>query len=472
MMPAYDLVPRPPIVAAHAPPSVLRATATGALRLSELIGALSHALDLTEGQPVGHGQRCCWIGMAVGDAMDLTPERRADLYYALLLKDLGCSSNAARICALYLADDITFKHDFKRVGGSLPQALRFVLDHTGLGAGLSERIRAIVTILRNGGTIARELIETRCERGASIARRMRFSTAVQAGIHDLDEHWNGGGKPAGLAGEAISPLARIALVAQVADVFHAAAGPAAALREIGLRAGTWFDPAVAAAFARAAAVPGFWEGLAAPDLDRRVAALEPAHRVALVDEDYLDEVAGAFAEVVDAKSPYTHGHSERVALYADLIARELGFDDKRRRWLKRTGLLHDIGKLGVSNSILDKPGKLDQAEWEAMRRHSAMSATILGRVGALGDVAVVAGGHHERLDGRGYPHGIAADAIPLETRVISAADVFDALTAERPYRAAMPAEKAFAIMESDSGTALDAECLGALRRAMARIDEA
>ncbi|HEV2564078.1 MAG TPA: HD domain-containing phosphohydrolase, partial [Microvirga sp.] len=438
---------------------------------SELVGALSHALDLTEGQPQGHSLRCCWIGMAMADVAGFTPDQCADLYYTLLLKDLGCSSNAARICSLYLADDLSFKHDFKRVGSSLPQALRFVLQHTGVGAGLAERILATMRILKNGGEIARELIETRCERGATIAQKMRFSAGVQAGIRDLDEHWDGGGKPAGLAGEAISPSARIALIAQVADVFCNASGPGAALSEISTRSGTWFDPALAEAFARAADAFDFWSTLSAPDLNVKVAALEPSHRIVLVDGDYLDEVAAGFAEVVDAKSPYTHGHSERVALYTDLIARELGFDEARRRWLKRAALLHDVGKLGVSNRILDKPGKLDDAEWASMRQHSALSQAILGRVGALGDVAVVAGSHHERLDGRGYPYGLSERDIPLETRVITVADVFDALTAERPYRAAMPAERAFAIMEQDAGAAFDPECLAALRRAMARLNE-
>ncbi len=120
-----------------------------------------------------------------------------ELYYTLLLKDLGCSSNAARICQLYLTDDLTFKHDFKRIDGSLPQALRFVLSHTGLKAGLAERFRAIINIFQNGGEIARELIETRCHRGADIARKMRFPEAVALGIQNLDEHWDGGGKPTG-----------------------------------------------------------------------------------------------------------------------------------------------------------------------------------------------------------------------------------------------------------------------------------
>ncbi len=167
------------------------------LRLAELIGALSHALDLTEGQPRGHCIRCCWIGVNLGMAIGYSREELSDLYYTLLLKDLGCSSNAARICQLYLADDQGFKRDFKRIDGSLPQALRFVLSHTGLTAPMADRFRAITNILRNGGEISRELIEARCHRGAEIAAQMRFSPAVCSAIENLDEHWDGHGKPEG-----------------------------------------------------------------------------------------------------------------------------------------------------------------------------------------------------------------------------------------------------------------------------------
>jgi len=157
--------------------------------LHEILGALSHAIDMTEGQPPGHAIRCCWIGMHIAAHLDLTDDERGDLYYTLMMKDLGCSSNAARICALYLADDIKFKHDFKKIDGSLQAALHFVFQQTGLQSGLAERIRATLNILRNGGEISRELIETRCHQGADIAAKLRFSQAVQDGIRALDEHW-------------------------------------------------------------------------------------------------------------------------------------------------------------------------------------------------------------------------------------------------------------------------------------------
>src|SRR5262245_56214378 len=139
------------------------------LRLGELLGALSHALNITEGQPEGHCVRCCWIGTTIGRELGLSDHQLGELYYVLLLKDLGCSSNAARICQLYLTDDLSFKSGFKGIDGSLPQVLRFVLSHTGAKAGPVERLRAVLNIMQNGGTYARELIETRCQRGADIA---------------------------------------------------------------------------------------------------------------------------------------------------------------------------------------------------------------------------------------------------------------------------------------------------------------
>lgn len=446
-----------------------RPAAAGNIRLSELLGALSHALDLTEGQPAGHCVRACWIGIHVGREMGLPDSNLWELYYTILLKDLGCSSNAARICQLYLADDLSFKHDYKTVSDRLPQVLGFVFSHTGLKAGLAERFRAILNIMQNGGEIAQELIETRCQRGAEIARQLRFPEAVCDGIHALDERWNGEGRPSRLAGAAIPLYARVALLAQVVDVFHRSAGREAALTEIRSRSGSWFDPHLAACFERAAQAPAFWDTLASDTIEEAVFALEPARRQIVVDESYLDDIARAFAQIIDSKSAFTAGHSERVAVYADLVASNLGFTPERRRWLKRAALLHDIGKLGVSNAILDKNGKLDEGEWAAMRNHASLSENILSRIDVFHEIARIGGGHHERLDGKGYPKGLVADEIEIETRIVSVADVFDALTADRPYRAAMPIPKALAIMRAEVGTSFDPGCFAALERALADL---
>jgi HD-GYP domain-containing protein (c-di-GMP phosphodiesterase class II) len=436
---------------------------TGALPMSELIGALSHALDITEGQPKGHCVRCCWIGMHIAQHIGLGEQQRWELYYTLLLKDLGCSSNAARICSLYLSDDLNFKRDFKTVGEPLPQMLRFVFSHTGLHAGLAQRFGAIMNIMRNGSQIAHELIQTRCQRGADIARQLRFPEPVADGIHSLDEHWNGQGKPQGLAGEAIPLYARIALLAQVVDVFRTAAGPDAACDEVRRRSGRWFDPGLARAFEAVAIEPRFWAMLESPHIDAAVRELEPGRFRVPIDDDYLDDIAAAFGQVVDSKSPFTSGHSERVARYVDAVAGALGLSAPRRRWLKRGALLHDVGKLGVSNALLDKPGALGQDEWATMRAHAQHTEAILSRIGAFGELARVAAAHHERLDGKGYPHGLSGAEISLETRIITVADIFDAISADRPYRAAVPVDKTLQMMAETVGTAIDPLCFEALK---------
>ena len=438
------------------------------LCLHDILGALGHALDLTEGQPLGHCQRCAWIGVHVGREIGLDEASLAELYYTVLLKDLGCSSNAARICELFLADDLTFKRDFKLVDGSMGAALRFTIAQTARGSGVAERFRSVLHVLQSRD-VTRDLIETRCHRGADIAAKLRFPAAVQDGVRSLDERWDGTGKPEGLIGPAIPLYSRVALLAQVADVFLAEVGADEAAARVEARSGTWFDPGIVRAFLRVSAQPGFWDPLTEDHGDpAALAAIAPIAARMPVDADYLDDIAAAFADVIDAKSPFTAGHSQRVMLFSDMIAEELGVSAEHRRWLRRAALLHDIGKLGVSNKILDKPGNPDEAEWAAIRRHPVLGRRLLAKVPVLADTALVAGTHHERLDGRGYPDGAAAPDLGLDSRIASVADVFDALSAERPYRGAMPIPKALGIMDPDVGAAFDEECFAALSSALGR----
>ena len=353
----------------------------------------------------------------------------------------------------------------------MKDSLAYVLSHTAPAAGWRARAGAILSILRNASALVTELTETRCHRGADIVRRLRFSEQVADAIASLDEHWDGAGKPCHLAGEAIPLYSRIALLAQVVEVFHAAEGPAAALAEVRRRRGSWFDPSIVDIFVRVSSDGALWR-----ELNQEAEAMGIAEMVAgetlRVDEDYMDDLALAFADVVDAKTPFTGHHSDRVAVFSDLIAAELGFDAGRRRRLRRAALLHDIGKLGVSNSVLDKPGRLNEAEWKVMRQHPATSEAILARIAVFADAARIGGAHHERLDGKGYPRGLAAEAIDLETRIVTVADVFDALTADRPYRKAMPTAEALAILDAGLDRAFDARCVEALKRGLLRRDPA
>jgi HD-GYP domain-containing protein (c-di-GMP phosphodiesterase class II) len=438
-----------------------------ATALAGILGAFSYALDMTEGQPAGHSLRACWIGTALAQHIGISGAALSDIYYAVLLKDLGCSANAARVAQLFVGDDRQLKRDFKLIGPKPEDFGGFIQSEVGVGALDDIRSSAIDHLLANAPTEMTDIMATRCTRGADIARQLRFSEDVATAIAHLDEHWDGSGLPLGLTAEAIHIGGRIALLAQVADVFFTARGADAARAEIAARSGGWLDPALAAAFIALSADPDFWTPLCAPDLESRLFALPPARADVVVDAVYLDDIVTAFGQVIDAKSPYTGGHSERVGAIADAIAADIGLPPTARLRLRQAAMLHDIGKLGVSSHILEKPGRLDADEWAAMQHHAAETGLILSRVAAMADMAMIAASHHERLDGKGYPLGLDARSIGLETRIISVADFFDALTADRPYRAAMPVENALGIMRAEVGSALDTACFAALERVVA-----
>jgi putative nucleotidyltransferase with HDIG domain len=298
----------------------------------------------------------------------------------------------------------------------------------------------------------------RCERGAAVARAIGLGEVVARAILDVDEHWDGRGYPAGLEGDQISLAGRVLCVAQTTEVFWRHGGPAAACAIARERRGTWFDPELVDALLPLEHDEEFWRGLETPD----VAALEPPDRVLLADDGRLDRVAEAFASVIDAKSPYTARHSEGVADIAVAVATVLEVGAEDCATLRRAALLHDIGKLGVSNRILDKPGPLTDAERAVVRRHPGWSLEILTRVTAFGELARIAGSHHERLDGSGYPSALTAEELDLPSRILAVADVAEALGADRPYREALSLDEVLRTMRDEAGRTLHADACLAL----------
>jgi HD-GYP domain-containing protein (c-di-GMP phosphodiesterase class II) len=433
--------------------------------LSEVLGALSYALDITEGEPPGHAVRTTAIGMRLGEQIGLGEEDRSALVYALLLKDAGCSSNASRLSSLFAADDHATKRAMKVVDWSRPGALaRYTWQNAAPGGSPLAKARQLRRITRQD-EVTREVIGTRCERGAEIAHMLELPEATQAAIRALDEHWDGVGQPAGLRGEEIPLLGRILCLAQTLEVFVRTVGLPGALAMALKRRGRWFDPGLVEALLSVRDDRRFWGPLEDPRAVPPVAAWEPADRVITAGEDRLDRVADAFARVIDAKSPYTARHSSEVARWAVAAGAVLGLRPEGLRDLRRAGLLHDIGKLAVSSRILDKPGILDDDELAAIREHPRHTHRILARVACFRGIVETAANHHERLDGTGYHRGLAAFDLSRPARILAVADVYEALTADRPYREAMPRERALEIVREQRGTGLCPAAVDALEAA-------
>jgi HD-GYP domain-containing protein (c-di-GMP phosphodiesterase class II) len=439
----------------------------GSFRLSEVLAALSHALDMTEGQPVGHAVRTTVLGLRVADALGLADDDRNALFYALLMKDAGCSSSSARMSQLFGVDDLLLKQHGKLVDWSRPsEVLRFVGRYAGEGVSPLRKVARVGSVASKLKHEGHAIVETRCERGANIVRQLELPEAAAVAVRELDEHWDGSGSPYGLEGDAISIVGRIGCIAQNAELFLAAGGRDEMRTMVGARRGRWFEPSLADALLAIPSDDPVWSALQDGSGERSLARIAPADVELEADNARLDRIAEAFASIVDAKSHFTALHSQGVARYSVEIGRELGFGPTLLRDLRRGGLLHDIGKLGISNTILDKPGKLDDAEFARIKAHPVFTEQILSHVPAFAALATSSSAHHERINGSGYPNGLAGNQLTPYSRVLAVADVFEALTADRPYRDGMAVDRALEIMRRDAGSHLCAETLEALERTL------
>jgi len=452
-------------------PPAARLVAADEIRFSEIISALSVALDITQGQPEGHCMRNAMIGMRLAEELRLPTADRSALFYALLLKDLGCSSNAAKMAYLFGADDHLVKRtcrliDWTKAGESIKHAWK----HCAPGGSVVDKLLKMAAMARGGVEGARQISEIRCDRGADLARTLRLPEATAKAIFNLDEHWNGKGFPRGLKGEEISLLGRICCLSQTIEVFFTTYGLESAIDVARQRRGEWFDPQLVDALTSIKRDTAFWNRLLSDNLVSELSLWEPEDAVLMADEPLLDSVAEAFARVVDAKSPWTYQHSTRVAEITVNIAREFGCTPELTRDMRRAALLHDIGKLGVSNMILDKPGRPNPEELEQIRKHPDYSQQILQQVGAFATLADVASAHHERLDGQGYHRRLDGTRLPWAARVLAVADVCEAMSAKRPYREAMPWPQVQEILSRDVGTGVDPDCLSALERCQERSE--
>jgi HD-GYP domain-containing protein (c-di-GMP phosphodiesterase class II) len=453
-----------------------------AITLSEMLAALSFALDLTEGAVPGHALRSCLLGLRLADEIQLPAHQRPSLFYALLLKDIGCSSNAARMCAIVGGDDRAIKagvklEDWTRLHQPKLSTLSLMWRNVLPTASPLARLARIGKIALSQQSNNQELITLRCDRGASIVRKLGFDEQTASAVRALDEHWDGSGYPDHATGPNIPLLARLCAVAQHLDVFAHARGPQAALTTLGHRSGTWFDPELVRATLALQRKGTLWpQTLPSDPIEETRAAVlaldaDDSLRRTLTPQR-LDLICEGFADVVDAKSPFTYRHSVGVAAATNRITQAMDLPPERVGLMRRAALLHDLGKLGVPNTILDKPGRLDAAEGAIIELHPGRTFAILDQVPALRHLAAIAGEHHEKLDGSGYPFRRTAAELSLESRILAVADIYGALAEDRPYRPGLePAEIRSILKTEASAGKIDSPCLDALLGSLEAVPE-
>jgi HD-GYP domain-containing protein (c-di-GMP phosphodiesterase class II)/DNA-binding CsgD family transcriptional regulator len=429
------------------------------VRLAELVAALSLGVDLGFGQPMEHVLRECMIALRLADRFGLDEVERSTVYYTALLVNVGCHSDAHEQ-AKWFGDDIALKsgkyeHEFRSL-----RAAAATMSLVGSGNPPLHRFRVGLEFAISGrrdldGMIARHAAVAR-----ALAERLGLPAAVQEAVGSSYEQWDGKGWPGGLAGDSIPLAARLTQFAEFVEVAHRLGGNDAASALAERRSGVQFDPAVSAALC--ADPERILGGLDSAHSWSAVIDAEPALRVTLTGEEF-DQALRAIADFVDLKSPYTLGHARAVAELAAATAAHLELPEDESRLLRRAGLVHDLGRLGVSNAIWDKPGPLGAGEWERVRMHPYLTERMLHQSAALAPLAEIAVQHRERLDGSGYPRSLSGGAIARPARILGAVDAYQSMLEPRPYRPPLSAEQAAAELQADARAGkLDAEAVAAV----------
>jgi HD-GYP domain-containing protein (c-di-GMP phosphodiesterase class II) len=395
------------------------------------------AADLGTGQPLGHGLSTSLIAVEVAHELGCGPDQVRHVQQVALIRFLGCVSDASDTARLAGGDELAFMSALAPVdGGSKTEAMRAMLSAVGAGQPAHRRARLLAEAILNPPSEAGGLA-AHCEVGAMLARRLGLDQEVVYALSHAYERWDGSGEPGGLKGDDIPLETRIAVVARDADLFaRSGQDPIEVLQA---RRGKAYDPGIVDVMKRLG--PSHLE----PDW-AEVLAAEPKPVSHVGD---VDLALGAVADSVDLKSPWSRSHSHHVSDLAEKAGQLSGLDDGDCEHLRRAGLVHDMGRVGVPNGIWDKPGPLATAEWEKVRLHPYLTERILSRCESLASLGELASSHHERVDGSGYHRRLGRDQIPLEARILAAADVMAALLADRPHRKGMEVDEAAVTVKTE-----------------------
>ncbi|HET7488654.1 MAG TPA: HD domain-containing phosphohydrolase [Acidimicrobiales bacterium] len=429
------------------------------VRLAEIVAALSLGIDLGFSQPMEHVLRQCLIALRIADRIRLSDDDRVAVYYSALLVNVGCHSDAHEQ-AKWFGDDIALKATkFDHEQGSAREALG-MMRLLGAGGSPLHRIRTGVEFAVSGRHDVDNMMAQHAALARGLADRLELPAEVGEALVSSYERWDGKGWPGEVTGDECPVAARIVHLAEYTEVAYRRGGAPAARELAERRSGSQFDPALVQVLCDASAA--IFDGLTDVGTWQSVIDAEPKLTMVLSGQA-VDRALQAIAEFVDLKSPYTLGHSVAVAELAAAAGRQLGLGGGDLRALHRAGLVHEFGRLGVSNAIWDKPGPLGAGEWERVRLHPYYAERMLQQSDALAPLGRIVVQQRERLDGSGYPRGLPGSAISPLARILGAADAYQAMREERPHRPAHPPAAAAAELRSAALAGhLDADAVDAV----------
>lgn len=419
---------------------------TDTLRMAELAGALARAADTGTGLPPDTALRTCLLALGIARRMDATDDDLRDLYYSALLRHAGCSASSHEEMQ-FAGDDLDMRNtlglaDAAKVSDVLPR----VIKRLNRGKGVFTRVRWIASFMANGQKATPEAFRGRCEVATRFAIRLALGPRVERALAETYERFDGKGAPAHRKGDELSTASRMLAVAEVAASYYAVGGVAAARDVVATRSGGQLDPAYAEVFL--AAADELVAPLAAPALWQPVLDAEPLPRLQ-IGPAKLRAVAELMADYADLKSTWTLGHSRGVAERARRAGESLGLPADELATLELAALLHDLGRVAISNAIWDKPGPLDKGERELVRAHTHHTERVLEQIGGpIAAAARLASHAHERVDASGYHRGVGGGGLTTAARLLAAADITQALGEARPYRAAMSSQQIVDTMKS------------------------
>ena len=408
------------------------------VRLAELVAALSLGIDLGFGQPMEHVLRQCLIALRLADLLGLDERDRAVVYYTALLVNVGCHSDAHEQ-AKWFGDDIALKSGKYRYEPRSVLGAAAALRMVGAGSPMLHRFRVGLEFTLGGWREIDGMISNHAVLARDLAGRLSLPQDVSEAVGAAYEQWDGHGWPGRLRGEQVPVAARLAQLAEFAEVAHRIGGTRSAVEVARRRSGRQFDPHVATVLCRSPQV--VFDGLEAARTWEAVISAEPALGVRLTPEQF-DAALLAVADFVDLKSPYTLGHARAVGRLVDAAGAALDMDPGESTLLHRAALVCGLGRLGVSNAIWDKPGPLGAGEWERVRLHPYLTERMLDQSPSLAPLGAVAVQVRERLDGTGYPRGLAGGAINRPARILGAADAYQSMIEPRAHRAALAPKQA------------------------------